>query len=67
MRGPPVTRENVVDLGAARAERRDPGTYDGLTCACGSAWWSTAVAVDKNGRITGHALLRCHECGKAPR
>lgn len=54
---------NTVSLDAARSERREQ--YDGLTCACGSSWFTVqAVAIGSDGRITAYvAPVACRECG----
>jgi hypothetical protein len=51
----------LVDLDAHRAEAQGPGW---VACGCGSAWFTTAVALDPTGRVTGYAApLVCAECG----
>lgn len=51
-------RDNVIQFPAP-----DDG-YDGITCACGSAWFRAhGVNVNREDRITGYTLpLRCIEC-----
>lgn len=48
---------NVIDL-------FDKG-YDGLTCACGGAWFNVqAVALDQDAKVTAWAApLTCRSCG----
>lgn len=50
---------DVIELGA-----RDP-EYDGMTCSCGSAWFTVqAVAIGPDGHVTGFvAPLICRDCG----
>lgn len=47
---------------------RPPGgsEYDGLTCECGSAWFTVkAICMSKTGQPTGYAApVVCAECGK---
>jgi hypothetical protein len=51
----------LVDLDARRAAAQGPGW---VACGCGSAWFTTAVALDPTGRVTGYATpLVCAECG----
>jgi hypothetical protein len=51
----------LVDLDARRVAAQSPGW---VACGCGSAWFTTAIALDPTGRVTGYAApLVCAECG----
>lgn len=48
------------------AELPDPDlVYDGLTCRCGSQWFSSpAITLWGNGRVSGYMTpLTCVKCG----
>ena len=61
----------VISMDDARRDRqsREEG-YDGITCACGEAWFTltgegAAVCLGPDGAITGYAgTFMCTSCGK---
>lgn len=50
---------DVIEFGGRAAE------YDGMTCSCGSAWFTVqAVAIGPEGSVTAFvAPLSCRDCG----
>jgi hypothetical protein len=61
--GRAVTTRDVTRLSDFRAER-DP-EYDGITCDCGSAWFTVQmVALKPDWTVGGYyAPVTCRECG----